>query len=313
MTLNDLILHHYPNSPFSEKIRLILGHLKLSWRSVIIPVIMPKPDVIALTGGYRRTPVMQIGADIFCDTALMAHLISDQSERGNLFPVEHPEAESLAEWIDSALFQVAVSYVFQPAAFEVLMAGQTEEQIAAFMRDRATMRGSMSTERPTPEAAGAALRVYLPRFQAGLAQTGGYLLDEQSPSIADFSLYHLLWFIARVPPITAILDDYPAVRAWMDRMSGCGHGDHDALDSTNALQIAREAQPAITGAGWCEIGGLQFGDRVTVTPTDYGLDPVAGELTISEPNRMAIRREDERAGEVQVHFPRLGYRIAAQQ
>ena len=61
----SLILHHYDTSPFSEKIRLALRLKNLAWTSVTIPNIMPKPDLLALTGGYRRTPVLQIGADIF--------------------------------------------------------------------------------------------------------------------------------------------------------------------------------------------------------------------------------------------------------
>ena len=56
----DLILHHYPSSPFSEKMRLVLGYKKLGWKSVVIPAIMPKPDVLALTGGYRKTPFLQV-------------------------------------------------------------------------------------------------------------------------------------------------------------------------------------------------------------------------------------------------------------
>jgi len=70
--MNELILHHYPQSPFAEKARLMLGLKGLSWHSVLIPPVMPKPDLIALTGGYRRTPVLQVGADIYCDTALIA-------------------------------------------------------------------------------------------------------------------------------------------------------------------------------------------------------------------------------------------------
>ena len=45
--MNDLILHNYASSPFSEKIRLILGHKKLPWKSVLVPPILPKPDVLA--------------------------------------------------------------------------------------------------------------------------------------------------------------------------------------------------------------------------------------------------------------------------
>ena len=69
--MDTLILHHYPASPFAEKIRRVLAFKQLAYRSVIIPDVMPKPDVLALTGGYRRTPILQIGADIYCDTALI--------------------------------------------------------------------------------------------------------------------------------------------------------------------------------------------------------------------------------------------------
>ena len=62
--MTDIILHHYEISPYSEKVRLGLGLKGLAWGSVEIPVIMPKPDLTALTGGYRKTPVLQIGTDI---------------------------------------------------------------------------------------------------------------------------------------------------------------------------------------------------------------------------------------------------------
>ena len=71
----DIILHQYATSPFSEKIRLVLGAKGLTWNAVEIPPILPKPDLLALTGGYRRTPVMQIGADIYCDTALICDVL----------------------------------------------------------------------------------------------------------------------------------------------------------------------------------------------------------------------------------------------
>ncbi len=67
--MGEIILHHYAGSHFSEKIRRILAYKRAPWRSVEHPVIMPKPDLTALTGGYRRVPVLQIGADVYCDTA----------------------------------------------------------------------------------------------------------------------------------------------------------------------------------------------------------------------------------------------------
>ena len=72
-----LILHHYDASPFSEKVRLVLGLKRLAWHSVLVPEVMPKPDYVPLTGGYRRVPALQIGAHVHCDTArILAELVA---------------------------------------------------------------------------------------------------------------------------------------------------------------------------------------------------------------------------------------------
>ena len=65
------ILHHYAFSPFAEKVRTVFGFKGIGWRSVDIPGLPPRPLLSPLTGGYRRVPVMQIGADIYCDTNLI--------------------------------------------------------------------------------------------------------------------------------------------------------------------------------------------------------------------------------------------------
>src|SRR5439155_381795 len=87
---DDIILHHYWESPYAEKIRRILGFKRLAWRSVIIPMIMPKPDLTALTGGYRKTPVLQLGADIYCDTDLITGTIERLHPEPTLFPPVWP-------------------------------------------------------------------------------------------------------------------------------------------------------------------------------------------------------------------------------
>ncbi len=88
----DLILHHYDFSNYSEKARLALGYKGLDWASVIIPPVAPKPDLTPLTGGYRRTPVLQIGADIFCDTQLILAELERRKPQPTLFPAAEPRA-----------------------------------------------------------------------------------------------------------------------------------------------------------------------------------------------------------------------------
>ena len=86
--MSELVLHHYGTSPFSEKVRLVLGMKRLEWRSVTVPRMLPKPDVVALTGGYRRTPFLQIGADIYCDSLLMCRVIDRLAPEPPLYPRE---------------------------------------------------------------------------------------------------------------------------------------------------------------------------------------------------------------------------------
>ena len=109
--MSELIFHHYAMSPFAEKVRLVFGYKNLAWKSVIIPMIMPKPDVIALTGGYRKTPILQIGADVYCDTALICRVLDRLHPEPPLYPAAAEGAANiLAQWADSALFWSAIPY-----------------------------------------------------------------------------------------------------------------------------------------------------------------------------------------------------------
>ena len=84
--MSEVILHHYQLSPYSEKIRLALGLKGQSWRSVEIPVWTPRPKLTPMTGGYRRTPILQIGAEFYCDTLLILHVVEKLGGSGALYP-----------------------------------------------------------------------------------------------------------------------------------------------------------------------------------------------------------------------------------
>ena len=68
----DIILHAYDASPFTQRALKLLAIKGLAWRWVETPMMPPKDDLVALTGGYRGTPVMQIGADVYVDTQRIA-------------------------------------------------------------------------------------------------------------------------------------------------------------------------------------------------------------------------------------------------
>jgi glutathione S-transferase len=302
--MTPLILHHYDGSPFSEKVRLMLGFKGLAWASVKVPVILPKPDVVALTGGYRKTPFMQVGADIYCDTALIARLLETHAPAPTLFPAAAPLAPLLAQWADSTLFWTVIPYTMQPAGAAHVFAGVAQEVMKAFAADRAPFTAGL--KRQTVADASANLAAYAAALDAQLADGRGFLFGPEA-CIADFSLAHNVWYVKRGGPVAAIFTPHRHLLAWFDRMQAFGHGQPQPMSSAEAITIAAAGTPV---AAQVAPGlGFEAGQAVTVTPTDYGCDPVAGTLVGLSGDEVVVRRSDERAGTVHVHFPRAGFQI----
>lgn len=308
--MNAPILHHYPVSPFAEKIRVMLGYKKLAWQSVLIPLLMPKPDVVALTGGYRKTPILQTGADIWCDTALIARVLERLAPAPSIYPQgDRYAARAAAYFADNVLFNISVPVGFQPGGMiKEFLPDAAPEYLAQFGKDRAALRQGGTVRRGPLAECKANLRHALAGIEAQLAQH--YLFGAQ-PCVADFSLYHVLWPVWRAKIARPMLDPFPKTTAFIERMAALGHGKSTEISSAQALDIARQSKPApIAGAAAVETDGIALGDAVSVMPVDSGLDPVQGELLTCTADEIALRRTDARAGTVVVHFPRFGYQIA---
>ncbi len=310
--MSDLILHHYDSSPFSEKIRLILGWKQLAWSSVTVPRILPKPDAVALTGGYRKTPFLQIGSHIYCDTALICDVLEHLQPEPALYPATHKGlARVVAQWADERLFWAAMSYNFQPKGIAQVFGGGTPEQwgplAKVFGEDRARMRTAVPRA-PAPDAA-AAYRSYLRRLSDMLHEQR-YLLGD-APCVADFAAYHPLWFtLTQTPVMAGILETTPAVQAWMARMAAIGHGSSSELDAATAITrcaASPEHGAVLPDQPFQDEHGFPLGSRASISSDSFGPEPSSGELVAATRMHYTIRRVDERAGVVHVHFPRIGY------
>lgn len=309
--MNDLILHNYPSSPFSEKIRLILGSKQLPWKSVLIPPILPKPDLVTLTGGYRKTPVLQVGADIYCDTALICDVLEHLRPEPTLYP---PHLKGVcrifAQWADTTLFWAAMGYNLQPRGAAHVFAKAPPEAAKAFADDRKAMSGGMVRLRPGD--ATSAYRSYLRRI-ANMADEHDFLFGME-PCVADFAAYHGIWYTRnQVPLLADILNATPSVSEWADRVAAIGHGMMTKLAAADAVAIAAAAEPQPPGANllvdsaFQDDHGIPLGTRVTIAAEAFGPEATEGELIAATRTHYSLRREDARAGQVHVHFPRLGY------
>ncbi len=302
---NAILLHQYDISPFSEKVRVALGIKGLSWHAVEQPVIMPKPELTALTGGYRKIPVMQIGADVYCDTQIiLAELEKRYPQRSLFVGGDQALGWGMGLWTDRPLFLAAVAVIFGTAD------GFADE---AFKQDREKLMGrpfntdEMKAGAPMMKEQ---LRAQIDWLETQLSDGRAFLMGDLA-GIADVNAYYNLAFIRWIAPEgAAIIDRFTQVPSWEKRIQEIGHGERSEMSREETLNIALNATSVTKRAtDPHEPNGLKAGDNIIVMADDYGRDPIAGELVSSSAQHVALKRNDPRVGDVTVHFPRAGFLV----
>ncbi|MBK7161869.1 MAG: glutathione S-transferase family protein [Sphingomonadales bacterium] len=300
--MSGIILHQYDSSPFTEKVRICLGIKGLAWQAVDQPVIIPKPDLTPLTGGYRRIPVMQIGADVYCDSALIVRELDRRYPTPSLFPAGNKgQANAVEIWAEKALFQSAVLAIF----------GTLGDGVdPAFIKDREALSGQ-----PFNVAAMKALAPFaLTQIKAHAALLAEYLADGRSflegeaPGLADAAAYYNFWFIRSFcPGIADRFDDISGFDAWYARVGAIGHGSRSNMAPADALAMAKASDPVSLDI--LPSDEALRGRTVALSATDYGRDPIVGIFAGSTHSSLTVLRQDPELGAIAVHVPRLGYSV----
>ena len=300
-----IILHHFDQPPFSEKVRIIFGLKKIAWTSVRISRIMPRPDLMPLTGGYRRTPVMQIGADIYCDTQCIIRELERGFPKPTLFPDgSEGVAWATTMWTDRSFFQNTVNLVFGSLADKVPQ---------DFIEDREKLRGAKfdvaSMKSAIPQMRDQ-FRSHVQWIDAQLGD-GRMWLNGDKTSLIDINAYMNFWYVrTNLPNSDEMLAEFGRASAWEGRMRSIGHGERSEMSTAEALDVAASATPQTAiMPDPSDPNGRKPGDRVEVAPDDYGKVKVSGEIVALSSQHIAIRRHDPRAGDVVVHFPRAGFQV----
>ena len=322
LIMNNLILHHYPQSPVTEKVRVILGMKSLTWDSVEIPRIPPKPDLMPLTGGYRRTPVMQVGANIYCDSlCIIRELERRFPESQNCAQNNHDINQEtgfqlvqglewgLSRWTDGPMFTNAITVVL----------GSAKELPKDFASDRVRLYfgpdyNLVDLQKKVQESA-VQLSVQFGWIENQLVNAGEFLSGNH-PGLTDALVYHLVWFVrGRWEAGPEMLARFPRLEKWEQMIRDLGHGTPLNMDSKQALGIARENEPVIGEAinQHLKWNGLEPGCRVGVTPEGNGGDPVVnGTLHSITEDTVCVLKNNSLVGNLAVHFPVSGYRIYGQ-
>lgn len=305
MSAPELILHHYDFSSYAEKIRIVMGVKGIAWRSVVQPSHMPKPDLLPLTGGYRRIPVLQDGADIYCDTRLIMAELERRHPHPTIYPAgSRGAAEALALWIETSLFWAVARYASGVNA---------EHMPTGLHADRAKMRGmpEPSVERLKMTAARnrGQMLPQLAWLADMLADGKDWLLPGPGPTVADLAAYNALWFLGALKiDLSHELDPWPRLHAYRARLKAFGHGSPHPFPAADALKVAARARPKPPPPSTLDELAPPVGSTVVVRPEEkFGDDPVEGVVTYVDAERIALARTDPLVGDVVVHFPRFRY------
>lgn len=307
----NIILHEYPSSPYAEKVRLALRLKNLAYARVEQPMIMPRPELMPLTGGYRRIPVLQIGADIFCDTAI---ILRELEARFDHLPLKLPGHEGLAQmvagWTDGRWFQSSVAVIFG------VMGDSVPD---AFIKDREQLSGrpfdiqAMKAVAPMMrDQWRARLMLLEERLGGGKGAGSGLYMIGMKPGLVDVHAYMNVWWMKSAVPdfADACLESAPLTKAWYERLSEVKGQAPQTITAAEALEIARNAAPRLVMATTKhEPQGFAPGEKVAVAPDDYGQVWVEGELVHADSQRIILQRITPEAETCHVHFPRAGFLV----
>ncbi len=300
-------LHHYERSPYAQKIRAMFGLTGHAWASVLSPMYPPRPNVEPLAGGYRRIPVAQIGADVFCDTALIATEVAALTGHAELAPqIPDPVARALAERAEGDVFFAGITSVAPHRLLGSLLRSAGLMSTIRFVRDRTGMMKGATVRPPRGAEAASLLDAYLSDLNDRLVE--GSMLAGDAPTYADFCAYHPIWLTLSVGGAPT-LPSYPRVQEWMGRLDTLGQGDRREATADEAFAAATNAEPRPLPGDGQEHELL--GHEVAVHPGDYGMIDTRGTLVAVTSERLVVARSTERLGTVHVHFPREGYEISA--
>lgn len=302
MDTEQVIIHHYPQSPVSEKVRVVLGIKGLKWKSVIIPRIPPKPNLMPLTGGYRLTPVMQIGSDVYCDTFCIIDEIEKRFPKPSLFPTG-PAGLSMGigQWTDGPLFKDCVT---------VALVEMSPNMPPEFLADRGPLYFgddfSLESIKENYNHCLANVRTQFGWIDSAL-KSWNYISGDK-PGLVDGLVYYLVWFLRdRMATGDKFLSQFENLVKWESEIFKIGHGSPEEMSDIAALDIAKNTNPKTAKqSDPLDPLGFNVGDKISIQPENGG-PKVVGLLQSISPDRIAIMRHDQQVGEICVHFPRLGY------
>jgi glutathione S-transferase len=304
MTATHLILHQYDISPFSQKAQKMMGLKGHAWHSIEMPLIAPKPDVEALTGGYRGTPILQHGADIYVDNWMIARAL------------DHYDP-SLRPLNGRGALQSAAAYAWSERFFMPLLqtafATYKDQWDDDFRADRQQVFPNVdfNTLAVVDSERRSQVRAFVSAIAAQLT-SGGDFLNGEHPDVWDVHVWGMCWMIhSALPDLVPVVTAFPAVVNWYQQMSDLGVGERSDATIELAWSQLEEGQKApLPTTPVDEPLRDWLGQQVVVGTGSADRGASTGRLLAVDGEQVVISSEPREGVSAQVWFPRFGYALS---
>lgn len=302
---NTIILHHTPRSPFSEKVRLMLDLSNKEWMHVQAPVHSNKRTIqkIFVEGYSRRIPLLQIGADIYCDSSA----ISDQLAVSTGIP-EYSK-ENLSDYRDFTIeleekgFTAFFVSIPQKQLLSAYFKDYSLKDFYGFVAGRVGSFKGVDMPKPNTEAEMQKKEKYLNTCEEML-NTSKYLISNKKPTQTDFVLYHLVWYSLKAN-VTDLFDGRPNIKKWYLGMKAGRKPLPKEISGKESLMIAKDSKPQAIPKEM-QVGPM-IGREVSLIPDDVsgpGTLAVTGIVVGEDDQKVILKRETKETGIIHIHFPK---------
>ena len=266
-------------------------------------MIAPKPDVEALTGGYRGTPVLQIGRDVFIDNWMIARALDEFDSNGSAINAQGGLREAaLYAWGER---------LFTPLLHAALAAYQSEWD-ADFLADRKQVFPDVDFDTLAADDLDrrSQVRSYLGTVESQLG-LGQDFLGGAQPDGWDIHVWGMVWMIySALPALMPIVGTLPRLTDWYERMSALGTGDREDVEIDVAWQALKDGPArSLPKTSAQEPLAQWVGEAVDISAGSADRGSASGRLLAVDQEQVVLGVEPISGESAQVWFPRFGYHL----
>jgi glutathione S-transferase len=293
-----------------KKIMALLGYTKLDWYSELTSKGVPRPVQEILVGNYsRRIPILQIGADIYCDTKEICHQIAEISGIEELsFYHLSKEQQHFADELEYEFGRAVVAKLTPMELIISYFKHIPMKDACTFLIDRLKLKSKMKENNPLNEKSNVEWTKFLIQYFKKIdnkLENHSFLSLEASPNYIDFTTYTHIWYSKRVNNLK-YAKDLTNIRRWLKRMDSYDLGNYKELSEGEAIEAAKQNKPkSLDNSLLNRTNKLNKSTSITINDgLSFIMEPVQGILLGENDKKSILKRENRTIGTVHVHLPK---------